>query len=94
MFPRNIITYQLTWCQNPQYYNAKLHGRENIKYHILLSFSLHLCQITRKDPAMHPKWNLFEHEKCGLNQADRIIVGKDAAPGAYTWIARIGYISM
>ena len=28
-FPRNIITYQLTWCPNPQYYNAEFHGREN-----------------------------------------------------------------
>ncbi|XP_021941628.1 serine protease easter-like isoform X1 [Zootermopsis nevadensis] len=59
-----------------------------------------LCFLTRihgvvpshpKEPTLHPHWNLFEHEKCGLSQADRIIGGRDAALGAYPWIARIGY---
>jgi hypothetical protein len=42
---------------------------------------------------MHPHWNLFEHEKCGLSQADRIIGGSDAALAAYPWLARIGLTS-
>jgi hypothetical protein len=44
-----------------------------------------------EDPTLHPNWDLFEHEKCGLSQADRIIGGRDAELGAYPWIARIGY---
>jgi hypothetical protein len=42
---------------------------------------------------MHPICDLFELEKCGLSQADRIFGGIDAAPGTYPWIARVEYIS-
>ncbi|XP_046982437.1 spaetzle-processing enzyme-like [Schistocerca americana] len=45
------------------------------------------------DPEQHPSWRLLEHARCGLSAADRIIGGKNAALGAYPWIARIGYIS-
>ncbi|XP_066996045.2 CLIP domain-containing serine protease B4 [Anabrus simplex] len=47
-----------------------------------------------KDPREHRNWRLFEQERCGLSQSDRIIGGKDASPGDYPWIVRVGYMGL
>ncbi|KAJ9596094.1 hypothetical protein L9F63_012678, partial [Diploptera punctata] len=63
------------------------------KAFIFISLLTTINARTHKDPALHPKWSLFDDEVCGTREIDRIIGGKDAELGSFPWIVRIGYIT-